>query len=379
MRILHTSDWHIGRQFHHMSLLEDQHHVLTQIIDAAKSESVDVVIVAGDIYDRAIPPAAAVALVDEVFNQLINDLGIPVIVIAGNHDGPQRLEFASRQLAKAQLYIIGSLQMEPQSIVLKDKHGEVVFYPIPYVDPASVRDVFSDDDIRSHNQAVASIIKALPAHKKQRSVAIAHCFLTGGLDCDSERPLSVGGIDQVSPLHFKNFNYVAMGHLHRQQQQGTEIIRYSGSPMKYSFSEEKHEKSITIVDLDAVGHCEIKHIKLNALRDMRSLSGALDDIIRDAKKDPQKDDYLLISLTDPHAILDPIGKLRAVYPNVLHLERPGLMAAKPQQLAHRDLMKKGELSMFKDFYQQTLDETLGDEQEKILSALLDDIHANRET
>jgi len=169
-----------------------------------------------------------------------------------------------------------------------------------------------------------------------------------------------------------------MGHLHRQQQQCVETIQYSGSPLKYSFSEEQHEKSITIVDLDAAGQCDIKHLSLDALRDMRSISGALDDIVCNAKEDPKTDDYLLISLTDTHAILDPMGKLRAVYPNVLHLERPGLMAAKPQQLAHRDLMKKGELSMFKDFYQQTLEETLGGEQEKILSTLLDDIHADRE-
>ena len=378
MRILHTSDWHIGRQFHNVSLLEDQRIVLEQIVTAASVESVDVVIVAGDIYDRAIPPADAVTLVDHVFNQIIKDLGIPLIVIAGNHDGPQRLGFASRQLAKAQLYIAGPLTAKPQTVVLEDQHGDVVFYPIPYADPATVRDVFDDVEIRTHNQAMTRIIEAIPKHKKQRSVAIGHCFLAGGLDCDSERPLSVGGADQVSPQHFTDFNYTAMGHLHRQQRQGADTIRYSGSPLKYSFSEALHEKSITIVDLDAEGECEIKHLPLKARRDMRTISGALDDIIREAKDDPNADDYLMISLEDRHAILDPMGKLRAVYPNVLHLERPGLMSAKPQQLAHRDLMKKGELSMFKDFYKQTIDEEVTDEQEKILSELLDNIHADRE-
>ena len=378
MRILHTSDWHIGRQFHNVSLLEDQRIVLEQIVTAARDEQVDVVIVAGDIYDRAIPPADAVSLVDHVFNQIINELGIPLIVIAGNHDGPQRLGFASRQLAKAQLYIAGPLTADPQTVVLEDPHGEVVFYSIPYADPATVRDVFSDADIRSHNDAMAKIIESIPEHKKQRSVAIGHCFLAGGLDCDSERPLTVGGADQVSPQHFTGFNYTAMGHLHRQQRQGAETIRYSGSPLKYSFSEASHEKSITIVDMNAAGECDIKHLPLKARRDMRIISGALDDIIVNAKNDPQADDYLMISLEDTHAILDPMGKLRAVYPNVLHLERPGLMSAKPQQLAHRDLMKKGELSMFKDFYKQTIDEEVTDEQEKILSQLLDNIYADRE-
>ena len=378
MRILHTSDWHIGRQFHNVSLLEDQRHILNQIVEAATVEKVDVVLVAGDIYDRAIPPANAVSLVDEVFNQLINEFGIPVIVIAGNHDGPQRLGFGSRQLAKAQLYIAGPLRAEINSVVLQDEFGDVVFYPIPYADPATVRDVFSDPDIGSHDQAMEWIINTIPNHKNQRSIAMGHCFLAGGLDCDSERPLSVGGAGQVSPKHFKDFNYVAMGHLHRQQKQGAETIRYSGSPLKYSFSEESHKKSITLVDLDEAGNCEIKQIPLQALRDMRSISGALDDIIRDAKDDPGTDDYLLVSLSDTHAILDPMGKLRAVYPNVLHLERPGLMSAKPQQLAHRDLMKKGELAMFKDFYQQTSDEDVSSDQEKILVALLDEIHADRE-
>jgi exonuclease SbcD len=378
MRILHTSDWHIGRQFHNVSLLEDQRIVLDQIVNAARTEKVDVVIVAGDIYDRAIPPADAVTLVDEVFNQIINDLGIPLIVIAGNHDGPQRLGFASRQLARAQLYIAGPLTAEPQTVSLEDQHGEVVFYPIPYADPATVRDVFKDVDIRTHNQAITRIIETIPKHKKQRSVAIGHCFLAGGLDCESERPLSVGGADQVSPQHFTDFNYTAMGHLHRQQRQGSETIRYSGSPLKYSFSEALHEKSITIVDMGAEGECEIKHLPLTARRDMRIISGAMDDIIRDARNDPNADDYLLISLDDKQAILDPMGKLRTVYPNVLHLERPGLMSARPQQLAHRDLMKKGELSMFKDFYRQTLDEDVTVEQEKILNELLDDIHADRE-
>ncbi|MGB1311766.1 MAG: exonuclease SbcCD subunit D [Leucothrix sp.] len=377
MRILHTSDWHIGRQFYNVSLLEDQRYVLDQIVEIAQSEAVDVVLIAGDVYDRAIPPANAVSLVDDVLNRLVNELGIPVIMIAGNHDGPQRLGFASRQLAEAKLYIAGPLIAELQPITLTDEHGEVVFYPIPYADPATVRDVFADDKVRTHEQAMERIMGALPEHKIQRSVALSHCFLVGGSDCDSERPLSVGGADHVTRQHFADFNYVAMGHLHRQQHQGSEVIRYSGSPLKYSFSEEQHEKSITIVDLDAEGDCDIKHIPLVALRDIRSISGALDDIIQAAGQDDNAEDYLLISLTDTHAILDPIGKLRAVYPNVLHLERPGLMSAKPQQLAHRDLMKKGELSMFKDFYKQTLNEDISEAQMQIVDELLNEIHADQ--
>ncbi len=382
MRILHTSDWHIGRQFHNTSLLEDQSHVLDQIIAIAKSETVDVVVIAGDIYDRAIPPASAVSLVDKTLNQLCNVLKIPVIMIAGNHDSPERLSFGSRQLSKANLYITGPLAKNVNTVVLKDEYGEVTFYSIPYADPATVRNVFSEEDnaldLRTHDQCMARIIQEIPDHKKQRSVAISHCFLAGGDACESERPLSVGGAEHVTTKHFKSFNYTALGHLHSQQHRTEKNIRYSGSILKYSFSEEHHNKSITLVDMDEKGDCEIKQIELKALHDMRSISGAFDEILEGAKKDKNPEDYLLISLTDKHAILDPMGKLRQVYPNVLHLERPGLMSSGEQKLAHRDLLKKGELSMFKDFYQQVQDEALDKEQEKVLATILDEIHSNNE-
>ena len=395
MRILHTSDWHIGRQFHNTSLLDDQSHVLDQIISIAESEVVDVVVIAGDIYDRAIPPASAVSLVDKTLNQLCNVLKIPVIMIAGNHDSPERLSFGSRQLSQANLYITGPLTETVNTVVLKDEFGEVTFYSIPYADPATVRDVFADDavndedivngavngnavNLRTHDQCMAKIIEEIPDHKEQRSVAISHCFLAGGDGCESERPLSVGGAEHVSTKHFTRFNYTALGHLHSQQHRTEQNIRYCGSILKYSFSEEHHNKSITLVVMDAKGDCEIKQIELNPLHDMRSISGSFDEILKEAKKDKNPEDYLLISLTDKHAILDPMGKLRQVYPNVLHLERPGLMSSGEQKLAHRDLLKKGELSMFKDFYQQVQDESIDKEQEKVLEKVLDEIHSNNE-
>lgn len=381
MRILHTSDWHIGRQFHHVALLDDQRYVLQQIIDIAEREKIDVLLIAGDLYDRAVPPANAVSLVDEMLNRLCNDLNIPVIIIAGNHDGPERLGFASRQLREARLYMAGPLTRTPQSIVLEDQHGEVVFYAIPYADPPSVRTIFPEDnsdDLRSHDQCMAHIMQQIPEHKNQRSVVLSHCFLAGASECESERPLSVGGADQVSHQHFKGFDYAALGHLHQAQKRNSEHIRYSGSPLKYSFSEVQHNKSVTLVDMDAKGACEIREIALNALRDVRTVSGALDEIIAAAKDDANPEDYVMIKLSDTHAILDPMLKLRAVYPNVLHLERPGLMALNVQKLSQRELLNKGELSLFKDFYQQVQNEPLSTAQEKILKTLLDEIHSAQE-
>jgi exonuclease SbcD len=376
MRILHTSDWHIGRQFHNVSLLNDQHHVLQQIVEIANTEEVDVVVIAGDIYDRAVPPASAISLVDETLNQLIEETKIPVVLIAGNHDSPERLHFASRQLATAKLYVSGILTNPITPITLYDEHGKIDFYTIPYIDPPTVKTVYKID-VQSHDEAMKAVCQKIPANKNRRNILLSHCFVGGGETCESERPLSIGGTEQVSAKHFADFNYVALGHLHGRQYSSKEHIRYSGSILKYSFSEEKHNKSVTIVDMDAQGKCNIKHIALQPLHDMRSLEGMLDDLLETGKNDPGADDYLLIRLNDTHAILDPMGKLREVYPNVLHLERPGLMATTPQKLTHQEQLKKGELEMFRDFYQQVLNEKTSDEQNRVLETILDDIHHER--
>ncbi len=375
MRILHTSDWHIGRQFHNVSLLEDQRHVLNQIIDLIRERRVDVVLVAGDIYDRSVPPANAVGLLDEVINRICKELKVPVIMIAGNHDGPERLGFASRQSAEAGLHIVGPLLDKQTPIILSDDAGEVAFYGIPYADPVTVRDVFAVE-AATHDEAMAHLVAQVHEHNgsERRCVVLSHCFLDGGEESESERPLSIGGADRVSPKHFMDFNYVALGHLHGRQFKGAQHIRYSGSILKYSFSEEKHHKSVTLVDLDVAGECEIEQIELEPLRDMRMLEGALDELLEQGSRDSNNEDYLLVRLTDTHAILDIMGKLRAVYPNVLHLERPGLMSTGEKRVMLREQLKKGEMEMFGDFFQQISGEALSVEQSKIIEETLTVIH-----
>ena len=375
MRILHTSDWHIGRQFHNVSLLDDQRHVLNQITDLISERQVDVVLVAGDIYDRSVPPASAVELLDEVINRICKELDVPVIMIAGNHDGPERLGFGARQLAGAGLHIVGPLLETQEPVILSDEAGEVAFYGIPYADPVTVRDVFAVD-AATHDEAMAHLVTQVHEHNgsERRCVVLSHCFLDGGDDCESERPLSIGGADRVSPKHFLDFNYVALGHLHGRQFKGAQHIRYSGSILKYSFSEENHHKSVTLVDLDAEGQCEIEQIELKPLHDMRVLAGALDDLLAQGKNDPNHEDYLLVRLTDTHAILDIMGKLRAVYPNVLHLERPGLMSTGEQRVLLREQLKKGELEMFGDFFQQISGDELSEQQSDIIKDALTVIH-----
>ena len=371
MRILHTSDWHLGRQFHNVSLLADQRHVLSQIIDLIRQRQVDVVIVAGDIYDRSVPPAAAVELLDETVNQICNELQVPLIMIAGNHDGAERLSFGARQLASGRCYVSGPLWSKPQPIIIQD----VAFYPIPYCDPPTVRNLHAVD-VSSHDQALAYLLQQVRDDNgpQRLCVPIAHCFLAGGEPSESERPLYLGGAEQVSADHFKGFSYVALGHLHGPQYKGAETIRYSGSPLKYSFSEAQQKKSVTLVELDAAGTASIEKIALQPLHDMRVLDGSLEELLSLGRQDDHADDYLLIRLTDSHAILDLMNKLRQVYPNLLHLERPGLMARGETLAVNKERLKKGELAMFGDFFQQVTDNNLSAAQTKIIADSLEQLH-----
>jgi exonuclease SbcD len=371
MRFLHTSDWHLGRQFHNVSLLEDQRYVLDQLVQTVAERQVDALIVAGDIYDRSVPPAAAIELLDETVNRICHQLQVPMIMIAGNHDGPERLDFGARQLAEGRLHIVGSLWEQPQPIIIKD----VAFYPIPYCDPPTVRNRHQVD-VASHDQAMEYLLQLVREDNagKCPCVPIAHCFLAGGEVSESERPLSLGGADQVSPGHFLNFAYVALGHLHGPQHKGAERIRYSGSPLKYSFSEQLQKKSLTLVEINAAGQASIEKIPLQPLRDMRVLEGSLEELLTDGKDDPHTDDYLLIRLTDTHAILDLMSKLRQVYPNLLHIERPGLMAQGEKVAVNRERLKKGEQTMFGDFYSQITGEELTERQRDIIEASLERLH-----
>ncbi|MGI2066750.1 exonuclease SbcCD subunit D [Shewanella sp. MF08487] len=375
MKFIHTSDWHIGRQLHNQSLLDDQAFVLEQIIALASEHKVDAVIVAGDIYDRSIPPANAVALLDDVLNRLVHGLGLQVIMIAGNHDGHERLGFAAKQMAASGLHIIGPLSAEVHPIRLSSLSGDLVFYPLPYADPATVRHVF-ECEASSHEMAMDILLEQVRKHDSQGlpKVVISHCFLDGGSESESERPLSIGGADKISPTLFTEFDYVALGHLHGPQYKGAEHVRYSGSILKYSFSEQHQHKSVTLVELSAQTPLNICLLPLTSMRDVRILEGELEILLAQGKMDIKREDYLMVRLLDKHAILDAMGKLRAVYPNVLHLERTGLMAGQQQVALSRDHIKKGEMDMFCDFFSQVSGESLTQAQQTVMDDLLTKLH-----
>ncbi|ELS8947647.1 exonuclease SbcCD subunit D [Vibrio fluvialis] len=371
MKFLHTSDWHLGRQFHNVSLLEDQRYVLKQLIDYLKNNAVDAVIVAGDVYDRSVPPTVAIELLDEVVSSICTDLNIPMIMIPGNHDGAKRLGFAAKQMKGAGLHIISDFEQMMTPVVLKsDQAGDVAFYGMPYNDPEQVRHHYQNS-VTTHDEAHQFLCECIKAQRdtSQRHVLISHCFVDGAMESDSERPLSIGGSDRVNHEHFADFDYVALGHLHQPQKKGEEHIRYSGSLMKYSFSEQHQKKGMTLVELNDAGFVAAEYIPLSAPHDMRIIEGELDQLLEQGKTDPSAHDYLLVRLHDKHAILDPMEKLRKVYPNVLHLEKPGMLIGVDQEMG-RARLARGELDMFRDFFLEAKQEPLSEQQESAMAEVI---------
>jgi exonuclease SbcD len=364
MRFIHTSDWHLGRLFHGAHLTDDQAHVLSQFVDLVKESRPEAILIAGDIYDRAVPPPEAVNLLDEVLSQIVGDLRIPTVIIAGNHDSPERLNFGSRLLTKQGLHVHGRLSPSFQPIVLEDGFGKVNVYPIAYAEPPVVREQLEDASIDSHNKANRAIVDSILKNQKAqaRKILVTHAFVAGGQESESERPLSLGGSGLVDVASFAGFDYVALGHLHRPQKIGSESICYSGSLMKYSFSEADHKKSINIVEMDGEGKTRIEKVSLSPRRDVRILDGYLADILSQAENDAAKSDYLMVTLRDTGAIFDAIGKLRQVYPNVMHIERPLLNSDGRLANDNLDHRKVNEADLFANFYQQVTEENLTDEQ-----------------
>lgn len=270
MRFLHTADWHLGRYFHGSSLVEDQAHVLDQLVELARCERVDAVLIAGDVYDRAVPPADAVALLDDVLARLVLGAGIKVVLVAGNHDSADRVGFAGRVAERQGLVLRGTLNhLTP--VVLQDGHGEVAIHPLPYVEPAFARALPGAEGVHDHQGAMAAVLQQVRSRfvAGQRNVLVGHAFVAGGSASDSERPLSVGGSGSVSANTFEGFDYVALGHLHRPQSVGSERLQYSGSLLKYSFNEVDHVKSVSLVEFGADSSVVVQRIPLAAKRDLR--------------------------------------------------------------------------------------------------------------
>lgn len=370
MKFLHTSDWHLGRQFHNVSLLDDQKAVLEQLYDLMTENPVDALVIAGDVYDRSVPPTSAIELLDEFVTKVTQQLNTPIIIIPGNHDGAQRLGFGANQMRNSGLHIISSFDEMLEPVVLTCGECEVAFYGMPYNDPEVVRHHFHES-VKTHDEAHQLLSQKIEQTFKRgrTNVLISHCFVDGAIESDSERPLSIGGSDRVSHEHFSCFDYVALGHLHQPQMKGEEYIRYSGSLMKYSFSEQHQKKGATLVELSAAGFVCATHIDLTAPHQMRIVEGMMEEIVEQGKVDPNSHDYLLVRLMDKHAILNPMEKLRTVYPNVLHIEKPGMLIGVEQQMATATL-SRNEVDMFKDFFQEVQGSELSAQQVDAVQSII---------
>lgn len=385
MRILHTADWHLGRVLHEHSLLDDQAHALDQIVAAAGRERPDVVIVAGDVYDRSVPPTEAVDLLNRTLNRIVGELRIPTVVLAGNHDSGTRLDFGAALLRGAGLHLCGRPEPETRPLEIACADGGTLHVcPMPFSEPARVRELDPEAEVRSHDGAhawwAARYAKLLP--EGAVAVAVAHTFVTGGVISDSERSLTVGGTEQVSAAHFDPFAYTALGHLHRPQHCGSERVRYSGSLLKYSLSEAQHDKGFTLVDIAPDGsRVEIRHVDIRPRRDVRVVTGTWSEVLAAAKGgNGSREDYVFVQLAEDAMPVEPERQLRAHYPNILNvaLVRRAPGGAAPQ--AARDLSGLNDLDLFRTFYQHVQGEPLqpGSEQEKALIEVLESMNSEEQ-
>lgn len=385
MKIMHTSDWHIGKIVNQRHMTLDQEYILQALVELVEREKPDVLVVAGDIYDRGVPPVEAVELLDKVLSTILLKLQIPVIMIAGNHDSPDRLGFGNQLLQEKGLYIAGRFTKDIRRACLWDEYGPVNFYLIPYTPPAVVREVLGCHDIVDHNTAMEAITAKIREgwNAEERNVIVTHGFIRGIGELEyseSEKPLSVtlslGGTDYVDVKHFDGFTYTALGHLHSPQQAGRENVRYGGSLLKYSFSEVKQQKTITMVEIGKDGEITIDCKALLPLRDMRRIKGELKALL-DPKvyQETNLEDYIHVTLTDEGELIEPMGQLRSVYPNVLSLdiEVKERQVGENKTAAGEGYKQKSKLALFGEFYQDMTGQEFSKEKAAIVATIIETV------
>lgn len=379
MKWIHTADWHLGKLVQGVYMTEDQRYVLEQLIQAIAEEKPDAVIIAGDLYDRAVPPTEAVELLSDILHRIIIDLNTPVLAIAGNHDSPDRLDFAARIMEQQGLHLAGRLKKELEPIVMHDEAGEVHFYLIPYADPAQARHVFEDESIRTHDDMMRAITAKIEEKMQPhaRHVLIGHAFVTPQGEVqdntsESERPLAIGGAEHVSAEWFRQFHYVALGHLHQAHYVSRETIRYAGSPLKYSISEENHRKGFYVIELDAAGEVRIEKRPFKPLREMRRVLATMEEL----QTHPVNEDYVFVTLLDEHPVLHPMEKVRAVYPNALHVERRAFAAANRESMQAGPVRSRQDadpVALFAAFYEEVQGRPAEEAQLTLLAETLNEL------
>lgn len=373
MRFLHLSDLHLGKRVNEFSMLEDQAYILKEILNIIDEQKVEAVLIAGDIYDKVIPSAEAVRLLDDFLTRLAAR-ELPVFLISGNHDSAERVAFGSRLMSSRQIYLSPVFESDVEPVTISDRYGEIHIYMLPFVKPSLVKRVYPEEEIITYQDAVNAAVQHMQIDTDKRNVLLAHQFVTGAARCDSEE-LSVGGLDDVDASIFDGFDYVALGHLHGPQKIGKETVRYSGTPLKYSFSEANQKKAAIIVDVEEKGKINIQQIPLVPKHDMREIRGTYMEVTAlDFYKDMKTDDYLHITLTDEEDIPDAIGKLRTIYPNIMKLSYDNLRTrAAVTVRGTAEVEEKSPMELLKEFYELQNNQPMTDEQEEIARGMMEEI------
>ena len=373
MRFLHLSDLHLGKRVNEFSMLEDQAYILKEILKIIDEQKVEAVLIAGDIYDKVIPSAEAVRLLDDFLTRLATRK-LPVFLISGNHDSAERIAFGSRLMSSRQIYLSPVFEADVEPVTVNDKYGEINIYMLPFVKPSLVKRVYPEEEIITYQDAVNAAVQHMQINTDKRNILLAHQFVTGAARCDSEE-MSVGGLDDVDAAIFDGFDYVALGHLHGPQKIGKETVRYSGTPLKYSFSEVNHKKAAVIVDVEEKGTVKIQQILLVPKHDMREIRGTYMEVTAlDFYKDMKTDDYLHITLTDEEDIPDAIGKLRTIYPNIMKLSYDNLRTrAAVTVRGTAEVEEKSPMELLREFYELQNNQPMTEEQEEIARGMMEEI------
>ena len=371
MKFIHLADLHLGKRVNEFSMLEDQEYILRQILGIIDDEGPDGVIIAGDVYDKSVPPAEAVRLFDDFLVRL-SGRGLQVFVISGNHDSADRIAFGGRLMELSGIHLSPVYDGTVVPHVLEDGFGPVHVWMLPFIKPAHVRLCFPEEEILSYTDAIRAAVSHMAVDPSVRNVLVTHQFVTGAERSESEE-ISVGGTDNVNASVFEGFDYVALGHLHKPQNAAGERIRYSGSPLKYSFSEKDHEKSVTVAELKEKGNLIVRTVKLTPRRDLREIRGTYDGLtLRASWENTAREDYLHIILTDEEDVPDAVARLRTVYPNLMKLDYDNTRtraSGSPENAEEEG--RKTEMELFAELYEKQNGRPMTEEQRELSLSLME--------
>lgn len=373
MKFVHLSDLHLGKRVNGYSMIEDQKYILLKILNVIDEQKAEAVVIAGDVYDKPIPPTEAVQLFDDFLFRLV-ERNLQILVISGNHDSPERIAFGSRFMDKSGVHMSQVYNGKNDLVELKDKYGKVNFYMLPFVKPSNVRRFFEDEEINTYTDAVRVAVSHMNVNKKARNVIITHQFVTGAQRSESET-IAVGGTDNVDSYVFDDFDYVALGHIHAPQNVGKNTVRYCGTPLKYSFSEISHKKSVTVVEMKEKGNVKVSTVELTPKLDMREIKGTYEELtFKKNYENTNTEDYLHIILTDEEDVADAVAKLRCVYPNLMKLDYDNTRTRNSFALTQaEETEKKSDTELLSEFFEKQNGKPLSDEQLEYAANLFEQI------